>query len=63
MLASDRQPGVHHAQPRIGGTLGVKGLVSEQVKGASQRRQKQMEDLEISKSQGYLAESKLPKNS
>lgn len=41
----------------------MKGLVNEQVKGESQRRQKQMEDLEISKSQGYLAESKLPKNS
>lgn len=63
MLAPDRQPGVHRAQPGIGGTLGVKGLVSEQVKGESQRKQKQMEDLEISKSQGYLAEPKLPKNS
>ena len=53
MLAPNHQPSVHHAQPGIGGTLGVKGLVSEQVKGESKRRQKQMEDLEISKSQGY----------
>lgn len=37
----------------------MKGLVSDQGKGESQRKQKQMGDSEISKTQGCSAESKL----
>lgn len=35
LVESAHQPSVHQAKPGIGGTLGVKGLVGEKVKGES----------------------------
>ena len=61
VLAPKHQPSVVQAQPGIGATRN-EGL-SEQEKGESRWRQKQMEVSDISKSQECLAESKLLKNS